>query len=92
MKNENAFSRKVKLVNENGLHARPATKFVETANKFTSDVTITKDGQEVNGKSVIEILTLGASAGTFLTITAVGEDARQAVKALCTLIRNRFME
>jgi phosphocarrier protein len=85
-------SKRVKLVNENGLHARPATRFVETASKFASDITITKDGQVVNGKSVIEILTLGASAGTFLTITAVGNDAREAVKALCALIRNEFLE
>lgn len=92
MKKEAAFSKKVKLVNENGLHARPATRFVETATKFASDITVTKDGQEVNGKSVIEILTLGASAGTFLTITAVGKDAQEAVKALCNLIKKRFLE
>ena len=92
VKEEDAFSKKVKLVNENGLHARPATRFVETASKFASDITIAKDGQEANGKSVIEILTLGASVGTLLTITAVGKDAEEAVKALCNLIKNRFLE
>jgi phosphotransferase system HPr (HPr) family protein len=89
---EAVFSKKVKLVNENGLHARPATRFVEAASRFTSDITITKDGQEVNGKSVIEILTLGASAGTLLTITAIGNDAEKAVKTLCNLVKNRFLE
>ncbi|MFH1423263.1 MAG: HPr family phosphocarrier protein [Planctomycetota bacterium] len=84
--------KKVKLVNENGLHARPATKVVETANKFSSNIVIIKDGMEVNSKSVIELLTLAACVGTQLTIKATGEDAEEAVNALYALIKSGFSE
>ncbi len=78
------------LSHENGLHARPATKLVETAGKFASEIFIAKDGIVVDGKSVIEILTLAAEQGAHLTITAKGEDAEKALKALVELIRSGF--
>lgn len=81
-------SKTVILPNENGLHARPATRFVETAGKFTSEVTISKDGMVVDGKSVIEILTLAAEQGTHLTVTATGEDADKALETLVKLVEN----
>ena len=80
----------VVLTHENGLHARPATKLVEAAGKFVSDISIAKDGYVVNGKSVIEILTLAAEQGAHLTITAKGKDAAEAVKALAQLIEGGF--
>ncbi len=82
----------ITLPTENGLHARPATKFVETANKFESEITISKDGMLVNGKSVIEILTLAAEKGSRLVISASGEDAEQAVKVLVKLVESGFKE
>lgn len=81
---------RVILPTENGLHARPATKFVETACKFASEIAIDKDGTVVNGKSVIEILTLAAERGARLLITAEGEDASEAIEALEKLVKSGF--
>jgi phosphotransferase system HPr (HPr) family protein len=77
---------------ENGLHARPATKFVEAALKFDSDISISKDGVIVNGKSVVEILSLAAEQGARLVVTASGKDSKEALKALETLIENGFKD
>ena len=80
----------VVLPTEHGLHARPATKFVETASRFASEITLAKNSQIADGKSVIEILTLAAEKGARLLITASGEDAEEAVKALAELVRSGF--
>jgi phosphocarrier protein HPr len=80
----------VVLPTENGLHARPATKFVETASKFSCDVTLSKDGMVANGKSVIEILTLAAEQGSHLVICADGDDADEAVQSLSRLVQSGF--
>jgi phosphotransferase system HPr (HPr) family protein len=85
-------SAKVVLASENGLHARPATKFVETASRFTSDITISKDGVVVNGKSVIEILTLAAEKGAKLVIAADGPDAKDAIVVLKRLVASGFAD
>ena len=85
-------SARVVLASKNGLHARPATKFVEIANKFASNITVDKDGNTADGKSVIEILTLAAEHGSLLVISAEGKDAAQAVKVLSALVRNGFAE
>jgi phosphotransferase system HPr (HPr) family protein len=83
---------KVILPAENGLHARPATKFVEAALRFSSDIHITKDGVRVNGKSVIEILTLAAEQDAQLLITASGPDAEEAVNTLAKLVKGGFKD
>lgn len=83
---------KFEIVNELGLHARAATKFVQTANKFKSDVEVEKDGQAVNGKSIMGVLMLVASKGTFITVKATGPDADACVEALGVLVKNRFGE
>ena len=80
------------IVNELGLHARAATKFVQTANKFKSDIDVEKDGQNVNGKSIMGVLMLVASKGTSIRVRARGEDAEACVEALGELIRGRFGE
>jgi phosphotransferase system HPr (HPr) family protein len=82
----------VVLPTENGLHARPATKFVETAGRYSCDITISKDGMVVNGKSVIEILTLAAEQGAHLVICGEGEDADKAVEALSRLVQSGFQD
>lgn len=84
--------RKVKITNINGLHARPATRFVEIANKFSSEITICAKGKEVDGKSVIDLLTLGAEKGTELILTANGDDAPESLDALRGLISDKFEE
>jgi phosphocarrier protein HPr len=68
--------------NKQGLHARPAAIFVQVANKFDSDITVIKDKEEVNGKSIMGILTLGAEQGTVICIKAQGPDAQEAMDEL----------
>lgn len=76
------------IKNKQGLHARPAALFVQIANKFTCDVAITKGRQKVNGKSIMGIMMLEASAGSKITIVAKGDDAGQAVAELEALLMN----
>ncbi|SCG82483.1 HPr-like protein crh Catabolite repression HPr [Proteiniborus sp. DW1] len=86
------FSAEIALKNETGLHARPASQFVFTASKFKSQIKVIKDGKEYNGKSIMGVLSMGASKGTNLTIQAEGEDEKEAVEALIALIDNGFGE
>lgn len=87
-----AVERKVRLPNELGLHARPAMQLVELANKFTSSIRIGRDGREVDCKNMIAVLTLGAEQGAEILIAADGEDAEEAVEALCRLVEIGFGE
>ena len=79
-------------MNELGLHARAATRFVQTANRFAADEEVEKDGQKVNGKSIMGVLMLVAAKGSSITIRSSGDDAVQAMDALGSLIRNKFDE
>lgn len=83
---------KVKITNKHGLHARPAAKLVQLAGKFKSDVTILKDGLEVNGKSIMGVMMLAAEPGSEIVLRISGEDEQQAAEALLNLIRNGFDE
>ena len=78
--------------NRLGLHARAAALLVKTANKFASEVTIEKDGLEVNGKSIMGILMLAASKGTKITLKVEGRDSVLALQTLGRLIENKFGE
>ena len=78
--------------NRLGLHARAAALLVKTANKFASEVTVEKDGLEVNGKSIMGILMLAASKGTKITLKVEGKDSVQALQTLGRLIENKFGE
>ena len=78
--------------NRLGLHARAAALLVKTANRFVSEITIEKDGLEVNGKSIMGILMLAASRGSKITLKVEGKDAAQAIKTLGDLIENKFGE
>ena len=80
------------ISNKLGLHARAASHFVQVASKFESEVFVSKNDQEVNGKSIMGILILAAPKGAEISIKAVGPDAAQAVVALGELIDNRFGE
>lgn len=87
------YSKKTKIINKTGLHARPASIFVSAAGKFKSKVTIKKiGGAEANAKSIVLLLTLALSQGTEVEISADGEDERAAVDALVTLINSGFGE
>jgi phosphocarrier protein HPr len=82
----------VMIQNELGLHARAATKLVQLASKFPCDVTLSKDGHEVNGKSIMGVLMLVASKGTKVTIKAKGDRAGEVVAAIVQLINDKFGE
>ena len=84
--------RTVTIANRYGLHARPAAEFVKLSSRFSARVTVEKDGLEVNGKSIMGVMMLAAECGSSLTISAVGEDAPDAVAALAELVENRFGE
>lgn len=82
----------VEIVNELGLHARPAALLVQLANRFKSTIWISKDTQRVNGKSIMGVMMLAAGKGSKITISARGSDAEEAVNALAELVRSGFGE
>jgi phosphocarrier protein len=84
------LSRQVVVANEHGLHARPAGKLAQRAQSFAAQIRIVLDKQEVDAKSILDVLTLAAGPGDILEIRARGDDAAQAVEALETLFRKRF--
>jgi phosphocarrier protein len=89
-----AAHKKVQIQNSWGLHGRPTTAFVKLANRFVSEVLVSRDGQgdEVNGKSALAVLGLGVEPGSVLRIRARGPDALEAVTALTSLVHNKFVE
>ena len=84
--------RVVTVINELGLHARPSAEFVKLASKFSCDVSLARDGNAVNGKSIMGVMTLAAERGTPLTLRAEGEDAEEAVRSLEELVARGFEE
>ena len=84
--------RTVQIVNKNGLHARPAAELVKISSKYQSEVTLVKDGMEVNGKSIMGVMMLAAECGSSIGLRADGPDASDAVEAIALLIANRFGE
>ncbi|MGA2361420.1 MAG: HPr family phosphocarrier protein [Candidatus Aminicenantales bacterium] len=86
------LEKKITIKNKLGLHARAAVKFVNLANRFSSAVKIIKDGNEIDGKSILGILTLAATQGSQIALTVSGKDEAAALEALTELINNRFDE
>ncbi|MDQ2665965.1 MAG: HPr family phosphocarrier protein [Gemmatimonadota bacterium] len=86
------IERSVQILNKNGLHARPAAEIVKISARFQSDVTIIRDGTEVNGKSIMGVMMLAAECGSTLILRAEGDDADAALDALAGLILNKFGE
>jgi len=86
------LSAEYRLVNRLGLHARAAAQLVQTANRFKAEVTVAKDGEEVNGKSIMGLLMLAAPLGSRLQVTVSGEDAEAAMHAIEVLINDGFGE
>lgn len=81
-----ALEQETTVAPEEGLHARPAARFVHTAKQYTSEIVIAKDGQEANAKSSLKLMALGAKNGDRVVIRAEGDDAEEAVDALVELI------
>ncbi len=85
-------SANVTLVNPLGLHARAASKLVDVAKAYASTVTLSKDGKDVDGKSIMSLLLLGAPVGSELGVTIEGEDEDEAFQGICALIEAGFHE
>jgi phosphocarrier protein len=86
------FQRDITVSNKLGLHARAAAKFVQVAGSFSSRIRLSRDGQTVDGKSILGLLTLAAAMGTQLRLEAEGRDAAEAVEALSELVKDKFGE
>ena len=85
-------SREITVINKLGVHARPAAMFVKTANRFACNITVEKDGEQVNGKSIMGLMMLAAGQGSKLIIIAEGPDAEAAVHELEILFQRKFDE
>ena len=84
--------REVEIVNKKGLHARASAKFVQTAEQFDAVITVTRAGETVGGTSIMGLMMLAAGPGSMIVIRASGNEAAQAIEALCALIAGRFGE
>jgi phosphocarrier protein HPr len=87
-----AMIREFQVLNKLGIHARPAALFVKTANRFACDIFVEKDGEKVNGKSIMGLMMLAAGPGSKLTVTAEGPDASKALAEIEGLIKRKFDE
>ena len=87
-----AMTKELLVSNKLGMHARPAALFVKTANRFHCDIFVEKDGEKVNGKSIMGLMMLAAGPGSRLTVHAQGHDASQALSEIETLINRKFDE
>jgi len=85
-----SVERVVTVLNRLGLHARPAAEFVKTASKFEATITVSKDSMEVNGKSILGVMTLAAECGSELVLRATGADAEAALDALADVATRDF--
>ena len=84
--------RSLNIVNRRGLHARASAKFVQTAECFEAELTISRDGFSVGGKSIMGLMMLAASQGTTIDVSATGPQAEAALEAIATLVADRFGE
>lgn len=86
------IEREATIVNQEGLHARPAAKIVRLASSFSSEIELLKDGLAVNGKSIMGVMMLAAECGSAIVVRADGPDAEQAVEAITQLVAGGFGE
>jgi phosphocarrier protein len=89
---DSSMTKDFMVANKLGIHARPAAMFVKTANRFSCDIFVEKDGEKVNGKSIMGLMMLAAGPGSKLTVHAEGNDASQALAEIETLIKRKFDE
>ena len=86
------IEKEITIINRLGLHARPAAMFVRIASRYRSEVWVEKEGEQINGKSIMGLMMLAAGPGSKLTVHAQGQDASQALTELETLIKRKFDE
>ena len=87
-----ALTRDVKIVNKKGLHARASAKFVQMAEQYDAAVTVTRHNESVGGTSIMGLMMLAAGPGSTIRIEASGNQAAEALEALCGLVESRFGE
>jgi len=86
------LTKELTIVNKSGIHARPAAMFVKVATRYGCDIFVEKDGEKINGKSIMGLMMLAAGPGSRLTVYAEGHDAHQALAEIETLIKRKFDE
>ena len=91
-KSANAVFRDVTVLNKQGIHARPSSQFVKLASRFACEISVEKDGETINGKSIMGLLMLAAGPGSNLRILCEGERAEQALAELVALVNGKFGE
>lgn len=84
--------RELPILNKRGLHARASAKFVQTAEKFDAELTVTRNGESVGGTSIMGLMMLSAGIGTSITVSATGKEAQAALDAITELVANKFGE
>ena len=85
-------SREIPIINKRGLHARASAKFVQMVERFTADVTVTRNGETVGGTSIMGLMMLSAGPGTTILVSAKGPEAKAALDAIAELVGNKFGE
>jgi len=86
------LTRELVIANKSGIHARPAAMFVKTANRFACDIFVEKDGEKINGKSIMGLMMLAAGPGSKVTLHVKGADASNAIAELEALVKRKFDE
>jgi len=86
------LTKELTITNKSGIHARPAAMFVKTANRFASDIFVEKDGEKINGKSIMGLMMLAAGPGSKVTLHVKGADANNAIGELEALVKRKFDE
>jgi phosphocarrier protein HPr len=86
------LTREVTIINKLGIHARPAALFVKTANRFACEIFVEKDGEKINGKSIMGLMMLAAGPGSKLTLHVRGADAHTAIAEIEALVKRKFDE
>lgn len=86
------LTRELTIANKSGIHARPAAMFVKTANRFACDIFVEKDGEKINGKSIMGLMMLAAGPGSKVTLHVKGTDALTAIAELEALVKRKFDE
>jgi phosphocarrier protein len=87
-----ALAQQLTICNRKGLHARASARFVRIAECFDAEITVTRDGQSVNGNSIMGLMMLGAGPGTIILVQATGKQAREALDAITVLVNSGFDE
>ena len=86
------LTKELTIVNKSGIHARPAAMFVKIANRFGSDIFVEKDGEKINGKSIMGLMMLAAGPGSKITLHVKGADASAAITEIEALVQRKFDE